>query len=285
MKTIKIGEKSSFQIKNANVVGFFLVIYAVAHVVAEDPVFVPDKCRISAKLRQSGFNDTILDGLVRSLWRGTAPRDEYAASSLCYGSRIVVQQAGGVVGILEQYYKILFPTTIIMNGEDTMDVEIEFPADALTNHDPALCYLGIREIYGTGTQFFIPRIREYTLPTLDTKYEKYLGDNILRVVLMGGTTNTPVLDGLTQIDFTSDRKTDLLDIQELSLESTANLTKGVVFIKDEMDQVKVKCTMDGTSNAAGELKMVVTDYYIDAALVASGSRRQKKHAQKLASKV
>jgi hypothetical protein len=284
MKTIKIGEKTSYQIKNANIIGFFIMIYAVADAVNHTPVLVPDKAKISVNLRQAGFNDKVLDGLVRSLWRGTAKRLDKAGATTYMGTREIAAAAGGTAAIEEWTYKILFPTTIIMNGNDEMEVEVEFPTDALTTHSTSLSYLGIREIHGTGSQFFIPKIKEYTLPALETKYEKYLGDNILRVVFMGGTTNGCFDDGLTQVEFTSDRRDDIVDTQEIVYETTANGNKGLIVLSEEHDQVKIKATMDGTSNAAGELKMVVTDYYIDAVLATTGARREKNHEAKLKDK-
>lgn len=285
MRTIAIGARTGFQIKNANLIGFLIKIYGIGSAVNVDPVDVPFKARISAKLRQAGFNETVLDGTITALAKGTAPRNQVFKESDTEGYRVVAVAAGAVVGILEWTYKILFPTVINLNGDDVMDVEIDFASDSLTNHNVSTSYIGIKEIDGVGSQFYIPKVKEIVLPSLETKHEVYLGDNILRAVFVGAATHAPAEDGLTKVEIFSDRRNYTMDPEEIALEGINTQHKTVCVIDQEHDQVKIKSTMDGTLNAAGDLRLVVTDYYINQTLAALGANRANKHKQALAAKI
>ena len=106
MKTIIIGQRTSFEIRNANVSGFIVKINGIGSAVDTTPVDVPYKARISAKLRQAGFNETILDGTITGLAKGTSPRLESWVESDTQSTRVITAAAGEVVGVSEWVYKI-----------------------------------------------------------------------------------------------------------------------------------------------------------------------------------
>jgi hypothetical protein len=285
MRTIKIGERSSFDIRNANLIGFLIKIVGVGNAVNTDPVDVPYKARLLVKLRQAGFNETIVDGTVLGLSKGTIPRNEQWVASDSLGYRVVTAKAAGAAGVLEWTHKILFPTVINLNGDDVMTVEFELPSDALTTHDTATSYMGIKIIDGIGSQFYIPKIKEYILPALDTKYENFLGDNVLRVVFCGAATHTPIEDGLKNVEIYSDRRTYTVEDFELAMEALANESESIIVVDQEHDHLNLKCAMDGSTNAAGDLRMIVTDYFINGQLASAGASRTAKFKNKLAQKI
>lgn len=285
MKTIKLGERSGYEIKNTNVIGFFITLFGTGSGVNVDPVIFPSYARILVKLRQSGFFDAVLDGTVPSLWKGSAKKRDYAFDHSCMSKRIVVAKTAGLAGVIEYSYKIMFPTTIQMNGEDTLSVEIDFPNGTFFDHDPALCYMGIREIYGTGVQYFIPRIKDIVFPALETVFDKYIGDNVLKAVVTSGNPDGPLTYGLLHAEIKSDRRNDILDLADLHNEEAGNLSKSIIVLDHELDQVNLKFKMDGITNLAQYLTLVVTNYYIDSNLVAVGEKRERKHEAKMRGKV
>ncbi|MHB8131653.1 MAG: hypothetical protein ACYDEX_21955 [Mobilitalea sp.] len=285
MKTIKIGETDSFELRNQNVAGFIIKIVATADAVNEDPTFAYYKPTIKAKLKQSDFNDTIVEGTICGLAKGTNTRLEKWVGVDAQGSRVVTAKGAAVVGVLEIFYKINLPTVINLNGDDVMTVEVVNPADSCGNHNTVGTYLGIEPFETSGSQSFIPRIKEYTLPTLETKYEKSVGSNVTRVVFVASSTNDVVADGLTQLDIWSDRLDHSFDASQIQYECDACQSNSLIAIQEEVDQLKIKATMDGILNAAGDLRMIVTDYYVNRELAITGAERTAKHRQKLANKI
>jgi hypothetical protein len=277
MRTFKIGERSSFRLKNTNISGFFVKILGVGSAVNTTPVLVPYKARINAKLQQGNFNDTILDGVIANLAKGTASKLDKWAHADYMQTTVLTAAAAAVVGITEWLYLIKFPTVINLNDDDALDIEIELPSDALTDHNTSTSYIGIEEVMGVGSQFFIPKVKEYVLAALETKADFNLGDNILQAVLLASTNKTPLEDGATKIELFSDRRNEVLEGERMRYAASEHATKGIIFIAEEHDSVKVKFTMDGTLNAARDLCMVVTDFYIDGNLVAEGQARQARH--------
>ena len=276
MKTFTIGQRSSYQIKNANIEGFFVTVHGIGSAVNTTPVLVDDQLKMTAKLSQGAFNDTIIDGLVRDLWKGPMDEKDYAADEQYMHTRVVTAAAAEVVGVSEWSYLIKLPTVINLNGDDFLEVEIDFPSGSLTDH-AATSYVMVNHKDGIGSQFFIPRIKEYTLPALETSYEQYLGDNIIKAVFCGDTDHTPSDDGLTQVEIYSDRRNEILAAEQLTWLAARSNAECAEIISYEHDQVKIRCTMDGTLNAAGDLRLVVTSYYTDASLVAEGQARQNRH--------
>lgn len=285
MRTIKPGERSSFQIRNANIAGFLIKLYGIGSAVNTTPVDVPYQARITAKLSQKGFNGTILDGTITGLAKGCAKKvaDWLESDTEC--TRVVVTAAAAVVGESEWIYRIIFPQVINLNDDDVMDVELEMPSGTLTDHNTSTSYLGIKEIAGIGAQMFIPIMKEYVLPALETRHELFLGDNILRAVYVGAAAHTPADDGLDKVEIYSDRRQYVYDEEEIHMEGLLNEFEGAVVIEQEEDEVKIVASMDGILNAAGDLRLIVTSYFINSLIVADGTNRKNKHINYIKEKI
>lgn len=285
MRTIKCGERSSYQIRNTNISGFLIKLHGFGSGVNVTPVDVPYKARITAKLYQKGFNGTILDGTITGLAKGCARRVSDWIESDTECTSVIVAAGASVIGQSIWLYRILLPQVLNLNDDDVLDVEVELPSDSFTNHNASTSYLGIKEIYGIGSQMFIPRMREYVMPALETRHEMHLGDNILRAVFVGAATNTPHNDGLEKVEVYSDRRQYIFDEEEILMEGLINEFEGVVVIDREEDEVRLVATMDGQSNAAGDLRLVVTSYYINALIAADGTNRRNRHLKHIQEKI
>jgi hypothetical protein len=181
--------------------------------------------------------------------------------------------------VLEWLYKIELPSIINLNDEDVMTVDVYFPGDSLTTCESA--YLTIKEITGIGNQAVVPKIFEYILPELDTRYDKDLGSNITRIVFVGSAGKTPAEDGLTQIDMKSDRRDYVMDGEEIVYEGVTTESKAVIALNKNQNDVRIKCTMDGVLNASGDLRMIVCDFWSDSSTIAAAVRRERWQKQSL----
>jgi len=268
MKNLKIGERTGYTVKNANIAGFFVTVNLYDAGTSSAP-FDFDKPRLSVKLRQKAFNDIIIDGTIRGLFKGTAGKLERNATD-CLN---IIRGDG-----LTQYtFRITFPTVINLNGLDEMYVEVDFPSNSATSHNASSSFMSIKEIDGIGNQFYVPRIMEKVLPAYETEFDHYFGDNVLRLGVISSWDNIPTGVGLLKTEIFSDRRNTTVNLEELLCYQMENVNGTILLVDEEHDQLRVKLSMDGVRNESSSLKVVTTSYYIDSILVTEGKQREAKH--------
>ena len=281
MKTIYIGAKDSFELRNVDIKGFLIKVRGLGSGVDVTPVDVPYLPKINVKLKQGNFNGTILDGSILGLSKGTSARLENWAESDALSVRVVTEADAETKGVTEWVYKVELPSVINLNDSDVMSVEVDFPAGSMASHDSAGTFLTIKEIAGIGNQAVVPRVIEYIMPKLDARFDKQLGNNITRVVFVGAASNTPFKDGLLEVDMKSDRKDYTMTMEEIHYEGVSSKFNSVIALNEFQNDVIVKCTMDGLSNDAGELRMIVSDFWSDSAMINKAQVRGNWQSQSL----